>query len=263
MRLILPEAMVERPLILVSNDDGVHSPGIVALRRALRAIADVVTVAPAEEQSAKSHAITLHRPLRHRLLEPDVHSIDGTPADCVYVALHHGELLPRPPDLILSGINHGPNLGNDIFYSGTVAAAREGALRGVPSIALSNMVSRDMDRAADVAVGLAQRLLECRSPDTQAPLLNVNFPGGFQGIRATRLGHRHYAEGVDVRADPRGREYFWIGGPGGVEHPPFEGSDTEAVDAGFVSVTPILLRSTHTDHFGIAAHVAGEPREHS
>jgi len=253
--------MADRPLILVSNDDGVHAPGIVALRRALASIADVVTVAPAEEQSAKSHAITLHRPLRHQVLEENVHSVDGTPADCVYVALHHGDLLPRAPDLVLSGINHGPNLGNDIFYSGTVAAAREGALRGIPSIALSNMVSRDMERAAEVAVELARRLLQCRTPDVQAPLLNVNFPPDFRGVRATRLGRRHYAEGVDVRDDPRGREYFWIGGPGGVEHPPVEGADTEAVDAGFVSVTPLLLRSTHADHLGIAAFVAGAPEE--
>jgi len=253
--------MAERPLILVTNDDGVHAPGIVALRSALRAVGDVVTVAPSEEQSAKSHAITLHRPLRHRVHEENVHSVDGTPADCVYVALHHAELLPRLPSLVVSGINHGPNLGNDIFYSGTVAGAREGALRGIPSIAFSNMAPMDMARAAEMATELSRRLLACSTPDAQAPLLNVNFPRDFQGVRATRLGHRHYAEGVDVRSDPRGREYFWIGGPGGVEHPPVDGSDTEAVDAGFVSVTPLMLRSTHAEHFGIAAFVAGAPLE--
>lgn len=249
--------MAPRPLILVSNDDGVDAPGCVALRDALRDIAEVVTVAPAVEQSAKSHAITLHRPLRHRVHGPGVHSVDGTPADCVYVALHHEGLLSRRPDLVVSGINHGPNLGNDIYYSGTVAAAREGALRGIPAIAFSN-IGEEMEPAAEAAREIVCRFLECDLPEGRSPLLNVNFPETFVGMRATRLGHRHYAEGVDVREDPRGREYFWIGGPGGVEHLPLAGSDTEAVDASHISITPLLRRSTNDDHFHLARRCAGE-----
>jgi 5'-nucleotidase len=254
----------EGPLILVSNDDGVHARGIEALRRALAPLGRVVTVAPEREHSAGSHAITLSRPLRHRLLAEDVHAIDGTPVDCVYVALHHHALLPREPDLLVSGINHGPNLGLDVFYSGTVAAAREAALRGIPSMALS-MVSRgDMEAAADHAKQMARRLLEAEQPGGPRVLLNVNFPGPEPaGVRATRLGRRHYSEGVDIRQDPRGREYFWIGGPGGAHHPPIEGADTEAVDQGFVSVTPLLIRATNPEHMGLAAYVAGPAAEES
>jgi len=165
--------------------------------------------------------------------------------------------LPRKPDLVASGINHGPNLGMDIHYSGTVAAAREAAMRGVPAIAFSSLV-HDVAPSAPVAAAICRRMLETTKPDGQAPLLNVNFPKGeIVGLRATRLGHRHYAEGVDVRDDPRGREYFWIGGPGGVEHGDAEGSDTQAVDAGYASVTPLSIESTLTAHLGLAAYVAG------
>lgn len=254
--------MAERPLILVSNDDGVHAPGLVALREALAGVADVITVAPETEHSAKSHSITLHRPLRYRRVAEGVHAVDGTPVDCVYVALHHGDLLPRRPDLIASGINHGPNLSLDVYYSGTVAAAREGALRGIPSIAFSQVGRGDLGQAAARAADMCHRLLASTRPDGAAVLLNVNFPGcAARGVRATRLGRRHYEEGVEVRSDPRGREYFWIGGPGGVRHEAIEGSDTEAVDDGWVSVTPLSLRATNPDHLGVAAWVAGPPAE--
>ncbi len=253
--------MTSRPLILVSNDDGVDALGIRALHGALRTFADVVVVAPKYEQSAQSHAISLHRPLRHDVLEEGVHAIDGTPVDCVYVALYRTDLLPRRPDLCVSGINHGPNLGSDVVYSGTVAAAREAALRGIPAIAFSQVgrrIAGALDSSAAVARRLCQRFLEAELPGGQVPLLNVNFPEGeSRGIRPTRLGVRHYAEGVEVRADPRGRDYYWIGGPGGVRHEPLDGSDTDAVDAGFVSVTPLRIERTFPDHFGIAAFVAG------
>src|SRR5690606_17768279 len=144
--------MAERPLILLSNDDGVAARGLRTLREALLAIGDVVTVAPATEQSANSHSLTLSRPLRHREVEEGVHSIDGTPADCIYVALYRERFLPRWPDLVVSGINHGYNLGTDVFYSGTVAAAREGALRGIPSIAFSLGPKGSFEEAAEVAV---------------------------------------------------------------------------------------------------------------
>ena len=254
--------MAERPLILVSNDDGVHSKGIAALAGALAEIADVVTVAPEREHSAGSHAITLSRPLRHRVLRENVHGIDGTPVDCVYIGIHHDGLLPRRPDLVCSGINHGPNLGFDVYYSGTVAAAREGTLRGVPAMAFSMVGPGDMDAAGAIARDLVARMLEVKPPADHPVLLNVNFPAvPPRGVRPTRLGQRHYVEGVVVRKDPRGREYFWIGGPGDVNHVPLEGSDTDAIDAGYVSVTPLRIQATHPDHFGVAAYVAGAPAE--
>lgn len=246
--------MTKRPLILVSNDDGFDAAGCVALRTALARFADVVTVAPRYEQSAKSHAISLHHPLRHEVHEANVHSVDGTPADCVYVALFREDLLPRRPDLIASGINHGPNLGSDVHYSGTVAAAREGALRGIPSIAFSSLAPRrEFEKNAEVAARICERVLEVTTPADQVPLLNVNFPEGpIAGVIPTRLGPRLYAEGVEVRTDPRGREYYWIGGPGGPTHGELSGSDTDAVDRGYASITPISIDTTRASHVGLA-----------
>lgn len=247
-----------RPLILVSNDDGVDAEGNVALREALTRIGDVVTVAPRFEQSAKSHSISLHTTLRHVRVSENVHAIEGTPADCVYVALYRPDLLPRWPDLCVSGINHGANLGADVHYSGTVAAAREAALRGIPSIAFSLLPRGDLAQATELAVQMSERLLAATKPVDHAVLLNVNFPvGKAVGIRSAILGSRIYSEGVDVREDPRGREYYWIGGPGGVTHPTVAGSDTEAVDAGFVSVTPLSLHHTHVGHMAVANVVSG------
>ena len=252
--------MAERPLILVSNDDGVLAEGCIALREALAEWAEVFTVAPLHEQSAQSHAISLHRPLRHKELAPNVHAIDGTPVDCVYVALFRNDLLPRKPDLVCSGINHGPNLGSDVHYSGTVAAAREGALRGIPAVAFSALGGlAALGPAAEQASAIARRILAAPRPKGRPLLLSVNIPGGeIQGARATRLGRRQYSEGVDERTDPRGGSYFWIGGPGSVDHPPMEGADTEAVDAGFVSITPLSLRATEPDHLAFAAWAAGD-----
>jgi 5'-nucleotidase len=255
-----------RPLVLLSNDDGHASAGLAAMRRALRPSAEVVVVAPETEQSASSHSLSLHRPLRLREVEPGVFAMDGTPADCVYVALHAGtRILPRRPDLIVSGINHGMNLGQDAFYSGTVAAAREGALRGIPAVATSAHHSADLATVADLCARIATDLLERhggpspharQSTDSitgRSVLLNVNVPKGWTGeVRATRLGARIYEEMVDFRRDPRGREYLWLGGPG-VRHESDPGSDTDAYDQGAASITPLLLDLTDT-----AAHATAE-----
>jgi 5'-nucleotidase len=247
-----------RPLILLSNDDGVHAEGIHKLRLALREIADVFVVAPASEQSATSHRITLAEPLRHRDLGHDIHMVDGSPADCIYVALNLGGLLPRRPQLVVSGINHGLNMGMDVVYSGTVAAAREGALRGIPSLAISADHRADLSLVAEESIPLVQRLLRAERPVGAAPLLNVNFPSGKPlGALATRLGRRDYEDKVEARSDPRGRNYYWIGGPALV-HDGSEGADTTAVDAGYVSVTPLSLEMTQTAHASLAVWIAGQ-----
>src|SRR5579883_945674 len=178
------------PLILLSNDDGHSSRGIAAMRDALAAVGEVVIVAPEGEQSASSHSLSLMRPLRLRSVEAGVFALDGTPADCVYVALHAGSrVLPRRPDLVVSGINHGMNLGQDAFYSGTIAAAREGALRGIPAVATSAHASVDLPSAASFCARIAAELLAADHP--RAPLLNVNVPPRWRGeVRATRLGAR-------------------------------------------------------------------------
>lgn len=232
--------MSRRPLILLANDDGFRAQGLNALRAALLPDADVIVCAPDSEQSASSHSLSLHRPLRLSSHGDGVFSIDGTPADCVYTAFFAGtRILPRRPDLVLSGLNHGANLGDDVFYSGTVAAAREGALRGVPALALSAGLEVDRAAAAKEAARIALALYRTQQ---RAPiLLNVNIPAGTRwNCRATRLGGRFYTDEVEFRTDPRGREYLWLGGPG-VEHRPVVGSDTEAYDAGEIGLTPLVL----------------------
>jgi 5'-nucleotidase len=273
-----------RPLILLSNDDGYFAPGLRALRDALAKDADVIVCAPEANQSATSHSLSLHRVLRLRAVEPGVFAVDGTPADCVYVALHSGtRVLPRRPDLVVSGMNHGLNLGVDVFYSGTVAAAREGALRGIPAIAVS--ADSGAKRAAAAALGatIALALLKAAGPSTppvggaagesgalgtdeataivsalHAPLLNVNIPPG-EGwrVRGTRLGARLYTQDVVFREDPRGKEYLWIGGAD-VRHDPVPGSDTEAFDEGWASVTPLTLDLFASEHAALAAGVAAQ-----
>jgi 5'-nucleotidase len=238
-----------RPLILLSNDDGYRAQGIAALGDALRKFAEVIVCAPEIEQSATSHALSVQRALRLFEPAPNTFSVDGTPADCVYIALHGGaRILPRWPDLVVSGVNHGVNLGDDVFYSGTVAAAREAALKGIPALAVSTPADADMAVAADLARRVAQAIL-MRSVVTPL-LLNMNVPKGYSAVRETRLGRRIYRDEVDFRRDPRGREYLWIGGPS-VEHPGIPGSDTEAFDAGVASVTPLSLDlwARETDEF--------------
>jgi 5'-nucleotidase len=228
-----------RPLVLVSNDDGYRARGLRLLAEALSPVAHVVVCAPEVEQSAASHALSLHRPLRLFRHDERTFSVDGTPADCVYVALYGAvRVLPRRPDVVVSGVNHGVNLGDDVFYSGTVAAAREAALKGVPSIAVSAAPDADFEAAAAFGARLA---LAVHASDNPPLLLNVNVPRGKDWpVRATKLGRRIYRDEVEFRSDPRGREYLWIGGPG-ADHGSLPGSDTDAFDQGVVGITPLVL----------------------
>ncbi len=227
----------------------------------LGAGASVVVLAPEAEQSASSHALSLHRPMRLRDVEPGVFALDGTPADCVYVALHAGtRVLPRRPDLVVSGINNGMNLGQDAFYSGTIAAAREGALRGIPALATSAHLSLPLPSVADLSARVALELLDegRRHGETavRGTLLSLNVPEKWNGeLRATRLGARIYDEVVDFRRDPRGREYLWLGGPG-VRHERDAGTDTDAYDDGAASITPLVLDLTSHAQAAAAAALA-------
>jgi 5'-nucleotidase len=244
-----------RPLILVSNDDGFESPGIHALTTALCAHGDVVVVAPHTEQSASSHALSLHRPLRLRQHSEGRYSVDGTPADCVYVALlHDPPLVSRTPDLVVSGVNRGLNLGQDAFYSGTIAAAREAALRGIPALAVSAELGGAFEVAAGLAARVAMQLLQ-HAPKTYR-LLNLNVPTAWNGkVESARLGRRHYEEAVYVRQDPRDRGYLWLGGPG-VSHLADPGADTDAFDRGFATLTSLSLDPTLVEDGGISANLA-------
>lgn len=250
--------MSDRPLVLLSNDDGYAAEGLLALRDALSAFADVVACAPEFNQSATSHSLSLHRSLRLRKVGDGIFSLDGTPADCVYVALNsNGRVLPRRPDLCVSGLNHGLNLGMDVFYSGTVAAAREAALRGIPSLATSADHGADRKAAAEVSAALVRELWErVRETPHAAVLLNVNIPAGSAWpVRGTRLGARLYDDSVIFRDDPRGREYLWIGGAD-PRHEPAPDSDTDAYDAGEVSVTPLSLDLYEASRAALAGAVA-------
>src|SRR5580692_6328513 len=192
----------DRPLALLANDDGYRSEGLRAMRVGLvEAGFDVVTLAPETEQSASSHSLSLNRAMRLRPVETGVFALDGTPADCVYVALHAGtRVLPRRPDVVVSGINHGMNLGQDAFYSGTIAAAREGALRGIPAVAASAHPSLDLSAVAALSTRVALALP--RSARSRGVLFNLNVPPAWNGeLRATRLGARIYEEIVDFRLD--------------------------------------------------------------
>lgn len=231
--------------ILITNDDGHRAEGLIALAEAFGNEHEVWIVAPDREQSACSHKLTLTRPLRlfsHGLRN---YSIDGTPTDCVYMAVHH--LMPEKPDLLLSGINCGPNMGDDVTYSGTVAAAMEGTVLEIPSIAVSSAGFTDLryDGACEVVRHLAERVTtEGLPPGT---LLNVNVPPQQTPekirMQTTRLGRRNYSQSIIRRNDPRDKPYFWIGGDanGSVKA---EGSDITAIEDGSVSVTPLNLDMT-------------------
>jgi 5'-nucleotidase len=232
-------------LILISNDDGYLSDGIRALAEALEGVDETLVVAPEAEQSASSHAISIHRPLRIRQVRAGWYAVDGTPTDCV-VAGYHG-LLDQTPDMVISGINHGPNMGEDVFYSGTVAAAIEGTLQGAPSIAVS-LATRELADFVDPAqfvARLARRVLDSGLPGRG--LLNVNLPhrpwSEVGGVRITRLGSRVYRDTLIKKVDPRGRDYYWIGGEDPVWEPR-EGTDFFAVESGYISVTPLRLDLT-------------------
>jgi 5'/3'-nucleotidase len=234
--------------ILVTNDDGIETEGIRALSEALGEIGEVTVVAPLSEQSAVSRSITFRSPLRvkgRREPVPNSFAVTGTPSDCVFLALHH--LLDHPPDLLVSGINTGPNMGDDILYSGTVAGAMEGALNGIPSVAIS--VGAHLNQRYDTAAQWLVSFLKEQNLELPAKTcLNINVPcrdfKELAGYKYTFQGHTHYAQKVVKRADPWGREYYWLGGevPAGK---PDEGSDIKAVTEGFVSITPLGLDLTN------------------
>ncbi|MEO6461884.1 MAG: 5'/3'-nucleotidase SurE [Candidatus Eisenbacteria bacterium] len=231
--------------ILVTNDDGIASPALLGLRAALGGLGRVFIVAPDRDQSATSHSLTLYRPMRIENPEPDVWAIDGTPTDCVMVATHG--LLPVPPDLVVSGVNRGPNMGDDVFYSGTVAAAIEGAMQGLPALAVSLVVEGLADYT--YACAFTRRLVDAVRAQGMPPksVLNVNVPAlpaaAITGVEVTKLGKRVYDDALIERTDPRGRKYYWIGGDAPVWEPEPE-SDFLAVHEGRVSVTPLHLDLT-------------------
>lgn len=234
--------------ILISNDDGYRSEGIAVLAGALEAIADIRVVAPDRDRSGASNSLTLDSPIRAREADNGFTSVDGTPTDCVHLAITG--LLDREPDMVVAGINAGANLGDDVLYSGTVAAAMEGRFLGSPAIAVSLVNERPThyETAARVTVDLVQRLITGALPaDT---ILNVNVPDlpmeQIKGVQATRLGHRHKSEPVVRMEDPRGRTVYWVG-PCGTEQDAGPGTDFHAVRNGYVSVTPLDVDLTRYD----------------
>jgi len=242
--------MSDRPLIVVTNDDGIRAGGLSALAKAAQELGEVWVVAPESEQSAMAHALTLHHPLRIREYAERKFSIDGTPTDCVFFAALH--ICPRRPALVLSGVNRGPNLGDDVTYSGTVSAALEATLMGIPGVASSlvirNETSRDYDVAAEYTVEIAREVLARGLPPKT--YLNVNVPQipapRIKGVRITTLGHSFYDNRIVSCEDPRGRPYYWIGGHS-FESSDIPGSDCNAVLDGYVSVTPLYADPTRRE----------------
>jgi 5'-nucleotidase len=243
--------------ILVSNDDGYHAPGLEALVDALRGLADVTVVAPEVNHSGASNSLTLSRPLAVRQAANGFTYVNGTPSDCVHVALTG--LLDRRPDLVVSGINNGANMGDDTLYSGTVAAASEGYLFGIPSIAFS-LVAKGWSNL-DAAAALARKIVEqqLKHPLSAPTLLNVNFPdlslAQNKGVIATRLGKRHPSQPVVRSSTPYGETVYWIG-PAGAANDATEGTDFDAINKGYVSITPLRLDLTqHTQLLDVAKWV--------
>jgi len=241
--------------ILVSNDDGIGSPGIKALSEALKKVGDVTVVAPEREQSTMGHALTLHKPVRLFEMgsEPGLkrYALSGTPADCVYMGIRH--ILKERPDLIVSGINKGVNLGNDLYFSGTVAAAREGAVMNIPAMACSldyrfdpgQEAQNHFTEPAEYCAHLAKEILKNGLPDHN--LLNVNFPAiaisKIKGAKVTRQGVLNYSDKIIERKDFRAKPYFWLGGKL-MGYSKLEGSDTAIVNQGYISITPVRLDLT-------------------
>lgn len=242
-----PSSSVRPRRILCTNDDGIHAPGLALLEAVAGGLGDIRTVAPDREQSATSHSLTLHRPLRVTEVEEARHVIDGTPTDCVLIAVK--ELLPWRPDFVLSGVNHGPNMGEDVLYSGTVAAAMEGTILGIPSIAVSFARSGrdDLGEWEGLLADLLDHLV-ARDDFPAETFFNVNLPdrpvADVAGVKVTSLGRRVYSDSLVRREDPAGREYFWIGG-GVSSWSGGENSDFVALEAGYVSVTPLHLDLTN------------------
>ena len=236
--------------ILVSNDDGIYATGLKALVEAVMPLGEVWVVAPETEQSASSHSLSLHRPLRIRQHAERWFGIDGTPADCVYLAFHH-LMKDAGPTLVLSGINRGANLAEDVIYSGTVAAAMEGSLLGIPSIAFSLATRRVFDYAHSAVFAHALVKAALAHPLPKQMLLNVNIPPApLPGYAVTRLGRHTYMGGVIEKEDPRGRKYYWIGGTG-YEHVSAPGTDCTVVhEQKQISVTPLMLNLTDATFLG-------------
>ena len=235
------------PPILLTNDDGFDAKGLSALASALRPLGDVAISAPDGERSASGAGLTLGSPLRAKPRGELAWAVSGQPVDCVYLAVNG--LLPRLPDLLVSGINRGPNLADDVHYSGTVAGAMEGASHGIPSMAVSLAWlsgPEDYSQAAKVAAGLAQEILQKGLPPRVFLNVNVpNLPEVSQGYRWTQLGIREYGRSIESKQDPRGKPYYWIGGH--LKHESLPGSDCDAIAAGEVSITPITLDWTARD----------------
>lgn len=226
------------PTILVTNDDGVSSEGIHVLANSMRELGDVVVVAPHQEASAIGHALTLRRPLRIETIRDNVYAVDGTPTDCVNIAC--AIILKRVPDLVVSGINKGWNLGDDITYSGTVSGALEGALLGTPGIAVSlkRTPTYDFGPSAQAALKVARMVLTHGLPPRG--FININVPAGVpKGLRVTTQAKRNHVTQIDARMDPRGNAYYWIEEALDEYHPDSGRSDYEAVKDGYVSITPL------------------------
>jgi 5'/3'-nucleotidase len=240
------------PVILVTNDDGVHSPGLTSLFHAMKPLGDAYVIAPDRERSAVSHALTMHRPLKVEQFTERVYSINGTPTDCVAVGIN--KILPARPAFVVSGINKGANLGDDITYSGTVSAAMESTIMGIPAFAVSLVIQQkppchaNFEAAAKIAANIGSYVLDHSLPyDT---LLNVNIPNvlyeSLRGIKLTRQGKRIYDDSIKETFDPHGEKHYWIGGGNPFwEHG--EDTDIQAVQDNYVSITPIHLDLTNYD----------------
>jgi len=236
----------DKYLILLTNDDGVGAEGLLTLKRHLAELGRVVVVAPYEERSGVSHGLTIHFPLRQVEISRDHYALTGTPADCVLFAVR--KLLPRPPDLVVSGINHGPNLGDDILYSGTVAGAREAALHELPAFAVSLVTGRNSNQGFEAAAKFTCTLIQELLPNwvSKGTYLNVNIPAGEpREYRFTRQGTKRVISHIEEKKDPRGRTYYWIG-PDESEWLVEADTDYEAIQEGVVSITP--LHRDQTDY---------------
>ncbi len=238
--------MAARSPILVTNDDGIQSKGILILAKALHEIGEVFVVAPDREKSAVAHSLTLHRPLRVEKIKRNFYAVDGTPADCVHLGIH--AILPTPPHLVVSGINRGENVGNDIAYSGTVSAAFEGTLLGVPSFAVS-LASRShyrFETAARFAVKMARYILKKGLPEDM--FLNINVPNldeeKIKSFKITRQARYTHGNAVVEKLDPRGKKYYWIGG-GTMAFNKTGSTDFEAISKACISITPLHIDLTH------------------
>ena len=233
--------------ILVTNDDGIYGPGLRPLVSELRKFAKVIVVIPDQERSGTSHSLTLHKPIRIQKVSPDTYLVNGTPADCTrYGAL---KLVPGGASAVISGINSGPNFGNDVNYSGTVAGAREGCMLGLSALAVSvaEPMGGNFKAAAKIAAKMAKSILS--KPLPPKIYLNVNVPKKPKGLRITSLGSRIYDEQIDCRTDPRGRKYYWLSGKP-VSEAQGSGTDIAAAKKGYVSITPLKTDPTARELFG-------------